>query len=216
MTRFLRIALLPGIALLAGRADAQTPDTPTPEMLREWAVQDSLKANWEAQSLQTASFHVLTVRRQGDGFVYDAEDSTEDTIRIWTDSPIVVRTPGIGRTMVVVDPVGDIPGTRLQNAFVIPPDHSTGLMRTRGSGYTWSWGVTQHPIRVLVCAEDGPGQQCPTWTEARPLSGGPGLTVTILELPERGVGYSPAPYDGTGGTGTGGSGTARPSDDGNL
>lgn len=142
---------------------------------------------------------VLTVSERGGGFEYDLPGETDTRAFLFNETgAFIVRAPGAGRVLVVVEPFGppatstatEVPqlhtGLAGPNVAVLTPDAPIAEFRLREDQVSAFRGVsegpiaTYHRVRILACA-DGQGEACETWTRARPRSGGGDLYLVVVD-----------------------------------
>lgn len=165
MTRLLFAAA--ALTLLAPSAFAQDQD-PEPTEL-------------EMIQRNARDFHVITVMRQGTGYVYDVDGWNEESIALAHDGALVFRAPGpgLGHVLVVVEPAFPGDNGSAYNAATMTPSEPTARVTLRGTSYD---AATVRRVRILVCTAPGTEGACTAWQEARPLSGGDGLFVHTLGI----------------------------------
>ena len=121
----------------------------------------------------TSDFHVITVRRDGGRFVYDVDGFDEDVIAFPESGFLVVRAPDLGRVLFVLEP--ETTDGRYPTTAALTQAAPAALIRS----YLTRFDGPGRRVRALVCAS-GSGDDCTTWTEAQPLSGGDGLRVHVV------------------------------------
>lgn len=142
---------------------------------------------------------VLSVSEHGEGFVYDLPGETDTRAFLFNETgAFIVRAPGAGRVVVVVEPFGppasstatEVPqlhtGLAGPNVAVLTPSAPIAEFRLREdqvSGFSGDPAApiaTYHRVRILACT-GGQGEACETWTRVRPRSGGGDLYLIVVD-----------------------------------
>lgn len=153
---------------------------------------DYMRYRDDARELQ-----VMTVRLDGDRYIYDLRGGDEDEAVLWTNgSAFVIHGIDAGYVKVVVEPEAGTSGRMSPSTVYLTPDQQAQQLRPAeyafdDLGYA---EVASFRVRVLRCDADDrnwgvpitDGDACRNWEPVVPESGGDDLRLLVLLGPELG------------------------------